>query len=85
MCKIHLTPSQEKRNAHARHVDRLQAVSPYRAVLELPLSIGVPGDIILGIASTLDIVVVALPFAAFDVSIIVEQSGIKWERVNNNV
>ena len=47
-------------------------------MLELPLSIADPGDNILGIVSNLDIDVVELLFAAFDVSIIVEQSEIRW-------
>ena len=58
-------------------------VSPYRAVLELPLSIADPGDNILGIVSNLDIDVVELLFAAFDVSIIVEQSEIRWNAPHN--
>ena len=47
-------------------------------MLELSLSITDPGDNILGIVSTLDIDVEGLLFAAFDVSIIVEQSEIRW-------
>ena len=52
-------------------------------MLELPLSIADPGDNILGIVSNLDIDVVELLFAAFDVSIIVEQSEIRWNAPHN--
>ena len=43
-------------------------------MLKLSLSIAVPGDSMLGIASTLDILVEALPFVTLIVSIMVEQS-----------
>ena len=75
---IIIAPISARKLGHpsARHVDLFQEASPYRAVLELSFSIAVevvvvPGDIMFGIVSTL-----ALPFAVFEVSIIVEQSGI---------